>query len=131
MVLLLCALLAPADGLPPLAELPPLKAEAWPSPSPFKAAVAEASKAGKPLAVFVGQPAPALSGWLTLRDDGLDQPSPCVVILHRGEWLRLRGRRTAGEVRGVVESAPVYAPPSLPPPAAYFPTFRPTARSGC
>jgi hypothetical protein len=119
-VMALALALAATDPAPPAA--PP------PKPAPFAAALALAGRSGRPLAVFVGQPAPEMAGWVTARDDALDQPAPCVVVLYRGEWHRLRGRPSAAEVRDAFEPrVRVQAPPPMPP----MPPFRPTARSGC
>lgn len=76
--------------------LPPLRPM-----TAYESAVREAAKQGKPLAIFVGQDAIPIPGWITLRYDSLDVRSPCVLIRKNGDVWRIGGEPTVEQIRRV------------------------------
>lgn len=127
---ILCVLLSLGQSTPvldktPRLESPPaLKAKEKPALPPlrpltaYESAAREAARQGKPLAVFVGQDALPISGWVTVRYDSLDVKSPCVLIRLNGEVWRIAGEPTVDQIRRVGHPVPV--------PQSFQPMFQPS-----
>lgn len=82
---------------------------AAPLPSEYQQARAEANRLGRPLAVFVGQPARPLEGWVTCSAHLEGVPAVCVVVYRQGSAYLLPGRPSDDEVRqaGLGPAGPV------------------------
>lgn len=82
--------------------------------SDYERAQAEARRRGQPLAVFVGQPATPMDGWVTCRCDNLaDTPAECVLVKRGGAIWLIHGRPSREEIAQV--GAPLTIPRATSP----------------
>lgn len=98
---------------PPQAPTPPqapVKRE-----SEYQWAVRRGKETGKPVAVFVGQKARKLTGWVSCEAELKGFPPVCVVVFWKGDWYLVKGATPDDQtIRSVTEE------PAVPSQGVFF-----------